>query len=96
MADEIALHKKLEDAARAEAYLRDPFLQERQQARIAELFDAWTKTAPRDNEGREFLFRQYHEAKKRWDDLQLIAAAGRLAQAELNMLAQQRPDLKIV
>lgn len=94
MADEFALNRAISDGARAEAYLRDDWLKERQQARIAELFNAWVNTAPGDEGGRERLFRQLHEVKKRWDDLERLSAAGRLAQAELNML--NRTTLKAV
>ena len=97
MSDEFALQKKISDAAKAETYLRDEFLQERQEARIAEIFAGWQATNPRDVEMRESLFRQYHEVKKRWDDLIRIAADGRVAQAELDMLeAQRKANLRVV
>ncbi len=88
MTDEHALLRAIGDAARAEAYLRDDWLTDVEQARIADLIEGWKNTAPGDVDGRERIFRQYHEVAKFRENLQRIAASGRLAQAELDMNAK--------
>jgi len=88
MTDELKLSKAIGDAARATAYLQDEWLTEVENARIAALIEGWKNTAPGDVDGRERIFRQFHEVAKFRENLQKIQAAGRLAQAELDMAAK--------
>ncbi len=88
MTDEHALLRAIGDAARAETYLRDDWLTELENARESDLIAALINTAPADVEGRERGYRQIHEIRKFRENLQRIAASGRLAQAELDMAAK--------
>ena len=90
MSDEYKLQKAVGDAARAEGYLRDEWLAEVEARRLNDLFEGWKHTRPDDIEGRERIFRQYHEVLKFRENLQRIASEGHMAQAELDTVVKMQ------
>jgi hypothetical protein len=84
------LHQDKERSARAEALLRNELLSEAFEAFDADYLNAWRATNIRDTEARERLFQAVHILGKVRDHLAGVVANGKLAQCELDELANRR------
>ncbi len=96
MADEIALARAGERAARADALLRDELLIEAFAALDRDYIKAWRETAARDTDARERLWQAVQVVAKVRDHLGHALNNGKLAQRELNDLAERRRRFGIV
>jgi hypothetical protein len=96
MADEIALARASERAARADALLRDELLIEAFAALDRDYAKAWRETAARDTDARERLWQAVQVVAKVRDHLSHVLNNGKLAQRELNDLAERRRRFGIV
>jgi hypothetical protein len=94
--DEIALNRAAERAARAEALLRDELLLEAFDTLDQEYVKAWRATAARDNDARERLWQAVQIVAKVRDHLGSVLSSGKLAQRELNDLAERKKRFGIV
>lgn len=90
MADELALNRAAERAARADALLRDELLQEAFATLERDYVKAWRETAARDTDARERLWQAVQLVAKVRDHLAGIVAGGNLARRELADLAQRK------
>lgn len=96
MSDEIKLNKALADAAHAEALMRDELLTDALMALENGYIKGWRETLARDTDARERLWQAVQVVGKIRGHLGMIMAHGRMAQSELNMLANKPTDLKAV
>ncbi len=96
MADEIALNRAAERAARADALLRDELLQEAFATLDHDYVKAWRETAARDTDARERLWQAVQIVAKVRDHLANVVNNGKLAQRELAELAERRKRFGIV
>jgi hypothetical protein len=96
MADEIALARASERAARADALLRDELLVEAFAALDRDYTKAWRETAVRDTEARERLWQAVQVVAKVRDHLGHALTNGKLARRELDDLAERRRRFGIV
>jgi hypothetical protein len=87
MTDEHRLIQAVGDAARAEALMRDEVLAGIFTQLKADYMEAWQNTAVRDTDARERLWQAVQIVGKVRDHLGMVAANGRVAQAELDKLA---------
>jgi hypothetical protein len=90
MADEIALTRAAERGARAQSLLGDELLNGSLRDREEGYIRAWRETAARDTDARERLWQAVQVVGKVRDHLGSVVAGGKLAQRELNDLAQLR------
>ena len=90
MADEIALNRAAERGARAQRLLEDNLLAEAFAMLDAEYTKAWRATAARDTDARERLWQAVNVLRKVKDHLTKIVSDGKLAQREIDQLAQRR------
>ena len=90
MADELALNRAAERAARADALLRDELLQEAFATLERDYVKAWRETAARDTDARERLWQAVQLVAKVRDHLGSVVAGGNLARRELADLAQRK------
>ena len=83
---------KLQDAvnrgARADALLKDEMLQEAFAKLEAEYITAWRQSPARDTDGRERLWQAVQVIGRIKDHLGTVLANGKLAQHEVNRLAE--------
>ena len=96
MADEIALARAGERAARADALLRDELLTEAFAALDRDYIKAWRETAVRDTDARERLWQACQVVAKVRDHLTNAVNGGKLAQRELNDLAERQKRFGII
>jgi hypothetical protein len=96
MTDEIKLLKATADAARAETLMRDELLTDALMTLEDGYIGAWRNTLARDTDARERLWQAVQVVGKIRDHLIKVMSNGKLAQAELNMLAARPPELKSV
>jgi len=96
MADEIALTRAAERAARAQALLGDELLAEAFETLDREYLKAWRVTAARDTDARERLWQAVQIVAKVRDHLGTVVNNGKLAQRELTDLAERKRLLGIV
>jgi hypothetical protein len=94
--DEIALNRAAERAARAETLLRDELLAEAFDILDQEYVKAWRATAARDDDARERLWQAVQIVAKVRDHLASAVANGKLAQRELNDLAERKKRFGMV
>jgi hypothetical protein len=87
MTDEHRLIQAVGDAARAEALMRDEVLMGIFAQLETDYIGAWRDTAARDSDARERLWQAVQIVGKVRDHLGMVAANGRVAQAELDKLA---------
>ena len=90
MADEIALNRAAERAARADALLRDELLTEAFATLERDYVKAWRETAARDTDARERLWQAVQLVAKVRDHLGSVVSGGQLARRELADLAQRK------
>jgi hypothetical protein len=90
MADEIALTKAAERAARAARLLDDDLLIEAFATLDRDYLKAWRATAARDTDARERLWQAVQIVAKVRDHLAGVVTNGRLAQRELVDLAERK------
>jgi len=90
MADEIALTKAAERAARAQRLLDDELLIEALATLDRDYLEAWRATAARDTDARERLWQAVQIVAKVRDHLARVVNSGKLAQRELNELAERK------
>ena len=95
MADEIALTKAGERAARAQRLLDDALLIEAFDTLDRDYLKAWRATAARDTDARERLWQAVQIVAKVRDHLTGVVNGGKLAQRELDDLAGRRKYLGI-
>jgi hypothetical protein len=86
---EIALTQATEKAAQAQRLLTDPMYVESFKALEAQLIQAWIASDPRDVDGRERCFQAIHANRKQRDYFASFINDGKLAQAQLDELAQR-------
>ena len=96
MADEIALTRASERAARADVLLRDELLTEAFAVLDRDYTKAWRETAARDTDARERLWQAVQVVAKVRDHLGRALNNGKLAQRELDDLAERRRRFGIV
>jgi hypothetical protein len=96
MADDIALARARERAARADALMRDELLTEAFATLDRDYTKAWRETAARDTDARERLWQAVQVVAKVRDHLGHVLTNGRLAQRELDGLAARRKRFGIV
>ena len=96
MADEIALNQAAERAALADALLRDEMLTEAFATLDTEYTKAWRATAARDTDARERLWQAVQIVAKVRDHLTHVVNGGKLAQRELNDLADRKKRFGII
>lgn len=87
MADEIALRKSAENGARAQRLLEDDLLKAAFEALEADYITAWRGTSARDTDARERLWQAVNVVGKVREHLTNVVANGKLAQRELDTLA---------
>ena len=92
MVDEIALNRAAERGARAQSLLSDELLTGSLRDLEAGYIKAWRETAARDTDARERLWQAVQVVGKVRDHLGSVVSGGKLAQRELNDLAQLRPS----
>ena len=90
MADEIALTRAAERAARAQRLLDDELLIEALATLDRDYLEAWRATAARDTDARERLWQAVQIVAKVRDHLARVVNSGKLAQRELNELAERK------
>jgi hypothetical protein len=90
MTDEIALTRAAERGARAQSLLGDELLNGSLRDLEEGYIKAWRETAARDTDARERLWQAVQVVGKVRDHLGSVVAGGKLAQRELNDLAQLR------
>jgi hypothetical protein len=90
MADEIALNRAAERGARAQSLLGDELLSCSLRDLEEGYIKAWRETAVRDTDARERLWQAVQVVGKVRDHLGSVVSGGKLAQRELNDLAQLR------
>lgn len=94
--DDLALNKAIERAARAEALQRDELLTEALAALDRDYVNAWRATHARDTDARERLWQACQVVAKVRDHLANVVNGGKLAQRELNDLAERRKRFGII
>ena len=90
MIDEIALQRDVNRAARAEALLRNELFQEAYATFERELVEAWKGTPSDQPRIRERIWDMVKANERHRIFLQGIVRDGKIAQADLDMLAEQR------
>ncbi len=90
MADEIALTRAAERAARAQRLLDDELLVEAFDTLDRDYLKAWRATAARDTDARERLWQAVQVVAKVRDHLASVVGSGKLAQRELAELAERK------
>jgi hypothetical protein len=90
MTDEIALTRAAERGARAHSLLGAELLNGSLRDLEEGYIKAWRETAARDTDARERLWQAVQVVGKVRDHLGSVVAGGKLAQRELNDLAQLR------
>jgi hypothetical protein len=90
------LNSALARAARAQALLEDELLAEAFAALETRYVDEWRATQFRDTDARERLWQAVNVLRKVKDHLGRILADGRLAQREIEALAQRKKRFGIV
>ena len=83
-------------AARAQALIEDELLQEAFAALEARYVEEWRASQFRDTDARERLWQAVNVLRKVKDHLGRMLADGRLAQREIDALAQRRKRFGIV
>jgi len=96
MTDEIALSRAVGRAAQAQRLLDDDLLQEAFAALDRGYTKAWRETAARDTDARERLWQACQVVAKVRDHLTSVVNAGKLAQRELNDLAERQKRFRII
>jgi hypothetical protein len=96
VSDEIKLNADLARQARALALLQDEILQEAF-ARLEERYiEEWRVSQFRDTDARERLWQAVNVVRKVKDHLAKVVADGKLAQREIDQLAERRKRFGIV
>ncbi len=95
-AGEIKLSADLARRARAEALLADELLQEAFVRMEERYLEEWRVSQFRDTDARERLWQAVNILRKVKDHLAKVVADGRLAQREIDQLAQKRKRFGIV
>jgi hypothetical protein len=90
MTDELKLNRDISRQARAEALLRDELLLEGFSLLEARYVEEWRITTFRDTDARERLYLAVNVLRKVRDHLAKIVADGKLAQREIDQLAEKR------
>jgi hypothetical protein len=96
MSEEGRLAAAIARAARAQALVEDELLQEAFAALEARYVEEWRSSQFRDTDARERLWQAVNVLRKVKDHLSRILADGRLAQREIDALAQRRKRFGIV
>ena len=96
MTDEIALTRATERAARARRLLEDELLKEALDALDHDYTKAWRETTARDTDARERLWQACQVVAKVRDHLANVVNGGKLAQRELNDLAERQKRFGII
>lgn len=89
MADEIALNKAIERAARAKALLNDDVLKDAFATLEGAYINAWRETGVRDADARERLWQATQIVGKVRDHMARLIGGGTVAQAELDQIAMR-------
>ena len=90
MIDELKLNRERERGARAEALLRDDLLQEAFAVLEKRYVEEWRMTQFRDTDARERLWQAVNIVGKVRDHLAGVVNGGKLAQRQLDELANGR------
>ena len=90
MSDEIKLNADLARQARAQALLENDLLQEAFVRLEERYLEEWRVSQFRDTDARERLWQAINILRKVKDHLAKIVADGKLAQREIDQLAQRR------
>jgi hypothetical protein len=96
MTDEISLTRATERAARAQRLLEDELLKEALDTLDRDYTKAWRETAARDTDARERLWQACQVVAKVRDHLANVVNGGKLAQRELNDLAERQKRFGII
>jgi hypothetical protein len=96
MSEEGKLAVAMARAARAQALIEDELLQEAFVALEERYVEEWRLSQFRDTDARERLWQAVNVLRKVKDHLSRILADGRLAQREIDALAQRRKRFGIV
>ena len=96
MTDEIALTRATERAARAQRLLEDELLKEALDTLDRDYTRAWRETAARDTDARERLWQACQVVAKVRDHLANVVNGGKLAQRQLNDLAERQKWFGII
>jgi hypothetical protein len=96
MSEEGKLAVAMARAARAQALIEDELLQEAFVALEERYVEEWRLSQFRDTDARERLWQAVNVLRKVKDHLGRILADGRLAQREIDALAQRRKRFGIV
>ena len=96
MSEEGKLSAAIARAARAQALIEDELVQEAFAALEARYVEEWRGSQFRDTDARERLWQAVNVLRKVKDHLGRILADGRLAQREIDALAQRRKRFGIV
>jgi hypothetical protein len=96
MTDEIALTRAVGRAAQAQRLLDDELLQEAFATLDRDYTKAWRETAARDTDARERLWQACQVVGKVRDHLTNLVNGGKLAQRELNDLAERQKRFGII
>lgn len=89
MADELKLHKDKERGAQADALMRNDLFKETLKTLEAEFIRSWASTRADEREARENYWRALQILGNMEQLIRVVAANGRLAQREIDMLAQK-------
>ena len=96
MRDESRLNADMARRARAQALLANELLQEAFAALEARYIEEWRVSQFRDTDARERLWQAVNVLRKVKDHLAKIVGDGKLAQREIDQLAQKRKRFGIV
>ena len=96
MSEEGKLSAAIARAARAQALIEDELLQEAFAALEMRYVEEWRASQFRDTDARERLWQAVNVLRKVKDHLARILADGRLAQREIDAIAQRRKRFGIV
>jgi hypothetical protein len=96
MTDEIALNRAIGRAAQAQRLLDDELLREAFATLDRDYTKAWRETAARDTDARERLWQACQVVAKVRDHLANVLNGGKLAQRELNELAERHKRFGII
>jgi hypothetical protein len=96
MSEDAKLAAAMARAARAQALIEDELLQEAFAALETRYVEEWRASQFRDTDARERLWQAVNVLRKVKDHLSRMLADGRLAQREIDALAQRRKRFGIV
>jgi hypothetical protein len=96
MSEEGKLAAAMGRAARAQALIEDELLQEAFAALETRYVEEWRASQFRDTDARERLWQAVNVLRKVKDHLSRIVADGRLAEREMDAIAQRRKRFGIV